>query len=103
MIHETLVNHSYQLQKTFDVLSFVKDNAWMETEAANMHDETGELTKYLKLEAGKYFVLKTLRFQLIEHRDDLRRNSHRSIIERLTNYCSFLKSIRNIKYFNKAI
>ncbi|CAM2712880.1 unnamed protein product [Rotaria socialis] len=28
------------------------DNAWMESEAMNMHDETGELTKYLKLEAG---------------------------------------------------
>jgi len=28
------------------------DNAWMETEAVNMHDETGELTKNLKLEAG---------------------------------------------------
>ena len=26
----------------------------METEAVNMHDETGELTKDLKLEAGKY-------------------------------------------------
>jgi len=29
------------------------DNSWMETEALNMHDETGELTKDLKLEAGK--------------------------------------------------
>jgi ADP-ribose pyrophosphatase len=29
------------------------DNAWMETEAVNIHDETGELTKDLKLEAGK--------------------------------------------------
>ncbi|CAF4299525.1 unnamed protein product [Adineta steineri] len=28
------------------------DNAWIETEATNMHDETGELTKDLKLEAG---------------------------------------------------
>ncbi|CAF1268369.1 unnamed protein product [Adineta steineri] len=28
------------------------DNAWMETEAVNMHDETGDLTKDLKLEAG---------------------------------------------------
>ncbi|UJR13487.1 hypothetical protein I4U23_000501 [Adineta vaga] len=28
------------------------DNSWMETEAANMHDETGDLTKDLKLEAG---------------------------------------------------
>jgi len=28
------------------------DNAWMESEAVNMHDETGELTKDLKLEAG---------------------------------------------------
>jgi len=28
------------------------DNSWMETEAVNMHDETGELTKDLKLEAG---------------------------------------------------
>ena len=26
----------------------------METEAVNMHDENGELTKDLKLEAGKY-------------------------------------------------
>jgi hypothetical protein len=26
----------------------------METQAVNMHDETGELTKDLKLEAGKY-------------------------------------------------
>jgi hypothetical protein len=29
----------------------------METEAVNMHDETGELTKDLKLEAGKYIYL----------------------------------------------
>lgn len=28
------------------------DNAWMETQAVNMHDESGELTKDLKLEAG---------------------------------------------------
>ncbi|CAF0998472.1 unnamed protein product [Adineta ricciae] len=28
------------------------DNSWMETEAMNMHDETGDLTKDLKLEAG---------------------------------------------------
>ena len=28
------------------------DNAWMESEAVNMHDESGELTKDLKLEAG---------------------------------------------------
>lgn len=27
----------------------------MESEAVNMHDETGELTKDLKLEAGNYF------------------------------------------------
>jgi len=32
---------------------FLIDNSWMETEAVNMHDETGELTKDLKLEAGK--------------------------------------------------
>ena len=31
---------------------FFLDNAWMETQAVNMHDETGELTKDLKLEAG---------------------------------------------------
>jgi hypothetical protein len=29
------------------------DNSWMETQAVNMHDETGALTKDLKLEAGK--------------------------------------------------
>ncbi|UJR33818.1 hypothetical protein I4U23_021242 [Adineta vaga] len=28
------------------------DNSWMESEALNMHDETGELTKDLKLQAG---------------------------------------------------
>ncbi len=28
----------------------------METEALNMHDETGELTKDLKLEAGKWSI-----------------------------------------------
>ena len=28
----------------------------MESEAVNMHDETGELTKNLKLEAGIYFI-----------------------------------------------
>ena len=32
----------------------VLDNSWMESEAVNMHDETGELTKELKLEAGNY-------------------------------------------------
>ena len=32
---------------------FFIDNSWMETQAMNMHDETGELTKDLKLEAGK--------------------------------------------------
>jgi hypothetical protein len=33
---------------------FISDNAWLESEAMNMHDETGELTKDLKLEAGNY-------------------------------------------------
>jgi len=28
----------------------------MESEAINLHDETGELTKDLKLEAGNYFI-----------------------------------------------
>ncbi|CAF1065590.1 unnamed protein product [Rotaria sordida] len=28
------------------------DNSWLETVAVNVHDETGELTRYLKLEAG---------------------------------------------------
>ncbi len=28
----------------------------METEAVNMHDETGELTKDFELEAGNYFI-----------------------------------------------
>lgn len=35
--------------------SFILDNAWIESEAVNLHDETGELTKDLKLEAGNYF------------------------------------------------
>jgi len=38
----------------FGLVFIIIDNAWMETEAVNMHDETGELTKDLKLEAGKY-------------------------------------------------
>ncbi|CAF2120757.1 unnamed protein product [Rotaria magnacalcarata] len=38
------------------------DNAWMESEAINMHDETGELTKDLILEAGNYLVLLLLIF-----------------------------------------
>lgn len=29
----------------------------METEAVNMHDQTGELTKDLKLEAGKWSII----------------------------------------------
>ena len=29
------------------------DNAWMETQCFNFHDETGELLKEFKLEAGK--------------------------------------------------
>jgi hypothetical protein len=29
----------------------------MESEAINLHDETGQLTKDLKLEAGKYSLL----------------------------------------------
>lgn len=36
------------------IIFFVLDNAWIESEAMNMHDETGELTKDLKLEAGNY-------------------------------------------------
>jgi len=38
------------------------DNSWMETEAVNMHDETGELTKNLKLEAGKFSSLNKIYF-----------------------------------------
>jgi hypothetical protein len=41
-------------KKTEFYFLFILDNAWMETEAMNMHDETGELTKDLKLEAGNY-------------------------------------------------
>jgi hypothetical protein len=29
----------------------------MESEALNMHDETGQLTKDLKLEAGNYLIV----------------------------------------------
>jgi hypothetical protein len=36
---------------------FIPDNAWIESEALNMHDETGELTKDLKLEAGKTMLI----------------------------------------------
>lgn len=39
--------------KHFENASLLTDNSWMETQAMNMHDETGELTKDLKLEAGK--------------------------------------------------
>jgi hypothetical protein len=35
---------------------YILDNAWLESEAMNMHDETGELTKDLKLEAGNYWL-----------------------------------------------
>lgn len=37
--------------------SSIVDNAWIESEAMNIHDETGELTKDLKLEAGNYSTL----------------------------------------------
>lgn len=51
MIPEILVKDP--LNKSFENSSFPTDNSWMETQAMNMHDETGELTKDLKLEAGK--------------------------------------------------
>ena len=54
-IHETQVNLFWKkIESIFlHVFLFFEDNAWMESEAMNMHDETGELTKDLKLEAGK--------------------------------------------------
>ncbi|CAF0784122.1 unnamed protein product [Rotaria sordida] len=38
------------------------DNAWTETEAINVHDETGELTKDLELEAGNYLIFNRFTF-----------------------------------------
>ena len=51
MIHGIPVRD--QLNKPLENSSILTDNSWMETQAMNMHDETGELTKELKLEAGK--------------------------------------------------
>ena len=54
MTHEIPVRLTKAM--SFYLLSIV-DNAWMESEAMNIHDETGELTKNLKLEAGNYSIL----------------------------------------------
>ncbi|CAF1272667.1 unnamed protein product [Rotaria sp. Silwood1] len=54
------------------------DNSWMETEAVNMHDETGELTKNLKLEAGD--DAKKVKWYLLD-RDHHLYASHEKIIQ----------------------
>ena len=55
MIQEIQVKNIINKKKQ-DYIPFfiILDNAWIESEALNMHDETGELTKDLKLEAGNY-------------------------------------------------
>ena len=50
MIQEIQVSIGQQQRRT--VVYSALDNSWMESEAVNIHDETGELTKDLKLQAG---------------------------------------------------
>ncbi|CAF3153205.1 unnamed protein product [Rotaria sp. Silwood2] len=49
---DQLFSNGYKLFESYADDPRNTDNAWMETVAINYHDETGELTKHIHLNAG---------------------------------------------------